>query len=471
MIEKAKDGTGRRTFVKQAGGAMLAAGMTAKSYGRVLGANDRIRLAQLGCGQRSRGHVHMAELAARQMPVEVVAVCDLWSMARENRAAQVKRVFNLEPQSYKYSEEMVARKDIDGVMIATGDFQHAKLCAEVVKAGKDCYVEKPFANVLSEAIETRDTVKQSKQIVQMGTQHRSQPYPLAVREMIRSGRIGAVVHIEQEWNVNEERWRFTPMDTGLSDEMLRDSNMEWKSWLHGRMSKLREADTDWNRWLLGKPYRPFDPHVYLESRLYKDYSSGIFDQWLSHACDLIHLWMDEAYPESVVATGGVYAWKDERENPDTCVAAVTYPKGFLYTYKTTFGNSYRSFSRIQGRDGTIENYGGEGASLFSVTREGGRHELDQPVSARLPIEGPATDGEQTVRVAGAPPANTQGPDDDDADHLMNWLRSMQSRTQPNATVDHGFSHSIVCIMAAQSYWSGKRLYWDPSNEQIVDHPL
>ena len=177
MTDPENLGIDRRTFVKQAAGALLATGMDARSYARVLGANDRIRIGQLGCGDRSQGHVHMVHLAAKQMPVETVAVCDLWTLAREHRAAQVKRAFNLDPQTYKYSEEMLARKDIDGVMIATGDFQHAKLCTEVVKAGKDCYVEKPFANVLSEAIEARDTVKQSKQIVQVGTQHRSQPYP------------------------------------------------------------------------------------------------------------------------------------------------------------------------------------------------------------------------------------------------------------------------------------------------------
>jgi len=127
--------------------------------------------------------------------------------------------------------------------------------------------------------------------------------------------------------------------------------------------------------------------VYLEFRLYKDYSAGIFDQWLSHGSDLVHLWTDQSYPESVVATGGIFVWRDERENPDTCVAAVTYPKGILYTYKTTFGNSYRSFARIQGRDGTIENYGGEGASLFVVTREGGRQEPEPPVYTGVPMAG------------------------------------------------------------------------------------
>jgi predicted dehydrogenase len=464
----------RRSFVKQAGGAMLAAGMQAKSYARIVGANDRIHLAQLGCGDRSEGHVHMVHLASKQTPVETVAVCDIWSLAREQRAAQVKKLFGTEPQLFKYSEEMLSRNDIDGVMIATGDFQHARLCTEVVKAGKDCYVEKPFANVLSEAKEARQTVKESKQVVQMGTQHRSQPYPLAVRDIIRSGRIGDIVHIEQEWNVNEERWRFTPTDTGISRERLRDVNMQWKKWMN-EPSKLREEDTDWKRWLLGKPWRPFDPHVYLQFRLYKDYSSGIFDQWLSHGSDLVHLWTGETYPESVVATGGIFVWKDERENPDTCIAAVTYPKGFLYTYKTTFGDSYRSFSRIQGRDGTIMNYGGEGASLFTVSKEGGREEFDPddsgPVYRNLPIVGPANDEETTVQVAGAPAPDSLGPDDDDVIHLMNWLNAMRARQEPNANVDHGFSHSIVTIMAAQSYWSGKKLYWNPGTEEIVDRPV
>ena len=468
-------GVDRREFLKAGGAVLAGANLTASSYARILGANDRIRLAQLGCGDRSEGHVHMAKLASRQVPVEYVAVCDIWSMARERRAAQVKRMFGNDPQPYKYSEEMLARNDIDGVMIATGDFQHAKLCAEVVRAGKDCYVEKPFANVLSEAKEARDTAKNSKQVVQVGTQHRSQPYPLAVRDIIRSGKIGDIVHIEQEWNVNEERWRFVGVDTGNTREMLQDENMEWKQWLYGRKSQLREEDTDWKRWLLGKPDRPFDPHVYLEFRLYKDFSSGIFDQWMSHGSDMVHLWTDESYPASVVANGGIFAWKDDRQNPDTCVAAVTYPKGFLYTYKTTFCNSYRSFARIQGRLGTIENYGGEGASLFVTTKEGGRQEYDAwdsgPVYSKLPITmGPDADDATVLEVEGVP-HNSLGPTDDDVTHMLNWLHAMQNRTQPNATVDHGFSHAIVCIMAAQSYWTGKRLYWDPAREEIVDEPV
>ena len=493
--------------MRQAGGALVAAssaGMTARSYARVLGANDRIRLGQLGCGQRSRGHVHMVSMASKQIAVETVAVCDLWGLARERRAAQVKELFNLQPQMYKYAEQMLERKDIDGVMIATADFQHAKWCMEVVRAGKDCYVEKPFANVLGEAKEARATVKASGQVVQMGTQHRSQPYPLAVRNIIRSGKIGDVVHIEQEWNVNQERWRYRADDSGRDPGLVADDKMDGKQWHDDGTSQLREQDTDWNRWLLGKPYRPFDPHVYLEFRLYKEFSSGIFDQWLSHGSDLVHLWTDESYPVSVTAQGGNFIWHDGRQNPDTVVAALTYPKGFLYTYKTTFGNSYRSFSRIQGRNGTIINYGGEGASLFVVTEEGGADDEERWMRSirsmylswrkqganqgarqaflqrlgqtpfyytQVPAMGPPEEEAEIVHVPGAPEPNSLGPGDDDVTHLMNWLRAMQDRKQPNANADHGFSHALVCIMAAQSYWSGKKLYWDANKEEIVEQPV
>src|SRR2546421_3600725 len=107
----------RRTFVKHAGVlAGSAASMSAQSYNRVLGANDRIRLGQLGCGDRSGGHVHMVHVASRRVPVETVAVCDLWSIARERRALDVHKRFGRVPSSFTHHEEMLRQPDIDGVM-------------------------------------------------------------------------------------------------------------------------------------------------------------------------------------------------------------------------------------------------------------------------------------------------------------------------------------------------------------------
>src|SRR5580692_6632075 len=100
----------RRTFIRSA-----AAGMAAQSYSRILGANDRIRLAQLGCGDRSQGHVHMAQLVSKSTPVETVAVCDLWDKAMDRRAAQVEKAFGKRPDTHRRYEDMLNRKDIDGV--------------------------------------------------------------------------------------------------------------------------------------------------------------------------------------------------------------------------------------------------------------------------------------------------------------------------------------------------------------------
>ena len=393
----------------------------------------------------------MVQLASGKTPVETVAVCDLWSLARERRVAQVHKIFGRAPEAYQHYEDLLNRSDIDGVMIATADFQHARHCADVVRAGKDCYVEKPFAHTLKEAKEARAVVQQSKQVVQMGTQHRTQPYQLAVRDLVQSGRIGRVVKISQEWNVNMQRWR-------------------------GRaaVKELREQDTDWKRWLLDRPHRPFDPQVYLEFRLYRDFSSGIIDQWMSHASDLVHLWTNETCPFSAAANGANIVWRDGRENPDTVSVVSTYPQGFVHTYTTTFGNSYRGYTRIQGRDGTIDNFGGEGASLFLLTKEGGAHEPDPAGVHQLrytapPGMGPPSDRGEILHLPDAP-GDSAGPDDDDAHHLLDWLDAMRSRKQPSATVDHGFSHSIACMMAAESYWSGKRVYWDRQREEIVDHP-
>ena len=427
--------------------------MSAQSYKRIAGANDRIRLGQIGCGDRSHGHVRMVAFASARTPVETVAVCDLWSLARERRASQVEKAFGKRPETYKYYDDMLARPDIDGVMIATADFQHAQHCAAVVRANKDCYVEKPFANSLKDAKEARAAVKSSRQVVQMGTQHRTQPYPLAVRDLVRSGRVGPVVKISQEWNVNMQRWRGRP-----------------------QVKELREQDTDWKRWLLDRPYQPFDPQVYLEFRLYRNFSSGIFDQWMSHASDLVHLWTGEPLPVSAAANGGIMVWNDGRQNPDTCSVVFNYP-GFVHTYTTTFGNSYRSFTRIQGRDATIDNSGGEGAALFLVTQEGGRQEPDpdgdisRPRYFAPPGMGIAEDRPEILEVAGAPKPDSIGPEDDDTHHLLDWLSAMRARRQPGATVDNGFAHSVACMMAAQSYWKGTRVYWDPQREEIVDHPV
>ena len=148
------------------------------------------------------------------------------------------------------------------------------------------------------------------------------------------------------------------------------------------MAQIREADTDWRRWLMTRPYRPFDPRLYFEYRLYSEFSSGIPDQWMSHGIDLAHWFMDDHFPTSVVANGGVFAWKDGRENPDTFQALLTYPKGVLVSYSTSFGNDAESTIRLMGKQGTMINYGTEGTPRWKWVEERGNYEDTPGARAR-----------------------------------------------------------------------------------------
>src|SRR5262245_27359845 len=192
----------RRSFLNQAAG--LAAGAsaisnTALAYGRMLCANDRISLGHIGVGRRGK---ELAGIVAKlkEKNVEMTAVCDLWKINREAAAAQATKDYGKEPRAFQYMEELLALKDVDAVLISTADFQHAPHLKIVAEAGKDCYCEKPMANDLEEAKAARDAVLKNKRVAQIGTQHRSESYQIAVRDFIKSGALGEVSKVEIVWN-------------------------------------------------------------------------------------------------------------------------------------------------------------------------------------------------------------------------------------------------------------------------------
>lgn len=426
----------RRSFLHTAGvvaGSAFAS--SALSYGRIMGANDRIALGHVGVGNRGRQLHLMASRLKDKYNVETVAVCDLWKDNRERTVASTGTYYGRAPRALQHVEDLLALKDVDAVLIATPEHSHSPLLQATVEAGKHAYCEKPMGNVLQEVKAARDAVKRRNLVVQVGTQHRSEPYQLAAREILRGGALGEVSKYEIEWNYNGPRWRGRP-----------------------EVKQIREQDTDWKKWLMTKPLRPFDPQLYFEFRLYKDFSSGIPDQWMSHGIDLVHFFMNEQPPRSVVAHGGVFAWRDGRENPDTFQALVEYPS-FLVSYSTSFGNDSDSFSRIMGKNATLVNIGGEGSPRWKVVEEQGNHESN-PTIARA---------ERWVTLPGDDKPGPINIGDEDLSHMSNWFECLRSgNTRTNATVDNGYLHSVACIMAAQSYWQGKRLYYDSRSEQIKD---
>jgi predicted dehydrogenase len=426
-----------RSAVVAAGSAALSS--TALSYTRIAGANDRISLGHIGIGNRGGELDGIVALLKDTKNAEVTAVCDLWSHNLERAAAANHKYYGKAPRTLRHPHELLALKDVDAVMISTPEHSHSPLLKITAEAGKDAYCEKPMGNVVEEVKAARDEVLARNLIVQIGTQHRSEPYQIVVRDLIRSGVLGEVTKYEIEWNYHGPRWRGRP-----------------------EVKMIHEPDTDWRAWLVNKPYRPFDPQLYFEFRLYKEFSSGISDQWMSHGIDLCHYFMDESFPESVVANGGIFAWHDGRENPDTFHALFTYPKGFLVSYATSFGNDAPGFTRIMGKKATMINRGGEGSPRWQMVEEKGNHEQDASVDSQRAVRDILLPGDKTL-----PPMEIG---DEDPSHMINWLDCLRSRKQPNATVQNGFSHSVACMMAAHAYWTGKKIYWDPKTETILDHP-
>ena len=170
----------RRAFLGKSA-AVIAGGVvlprTALSYENIVGANDRISLGHIGIGSRGGDLDSIASKLKSSHQVEMIAVCDLWKVNREKAVATNAGYYGRSPRAVQYLEELLAMKDVDAVMISTPEHSHSPILKLAVEAGKDVYVEKPMGNVLSEAKAARDTVLQSKSIVQVGTQHRSEPYP------------------------------------------------------------------------------------------------------------------------------------------------------------------------------------------------------------------------------------------------------------------------------------------------------
>ena len=429
-----ENGISRRDFLKQsAGAAGFALGMAAMGpfAGRVLGANDRVRIGIVGPGSRGRGLMQECVEFCKELNMELVASCDIWNKAREEGAALIKRLTGQDAIQCRNLEEICERKDIDALIIATADFQHAAHLAYAVRAGKDVYVEKPLANNLAHLKDAVRAVRESVRVVQVGTQRRSEGSWPAAAECIASGALGKVSYIEQAWNYFGPRWR--------------RGNVE---------NEIKENDTDWKRFLIDKPYRPWNPHYYREFRLYWPFSSGIPCQWLSHTIDAIQWIMGNDMPKSVVAHGGVYVWRDGRENADTFQALIEYPSGYLVSYSTRFGNSggeggpviYGTNGSLDVPSLTVSGAGGGG----SVTIHKSEHE-----PYKIDIE-PSRKIKQSFELK--PHEGTS--------HMRNWMECVRLRKKPNADVQAGFSHSIPVIMAIWALHTGKRVYYDPNEQRI-----
>ena len=439
----------RRDFIKKsvlstAGITIGAMGFSASSYARIIGANDKINVGIVGFSNRCRGSLIPAMLGhAKELNFEFTAVSDIWNRRRDEAVAYLKDKSGKTIKTARNNEELYDRKDVDAVIISTADFQHALHTKEAVEAGRDVYVEKPFAETMEDNRAARAAVEKSGKIVQVGSQRRSGANYHAANDFIRSGKFGDIVGVEMTWNVNQPgRWRLPELT-----------------------KELKKEDTDWKRFLMNRPDAAWDPRKYLEFRLFWPYSSGIPGQWMAHQIDTVHWFTGLDHPRSVAANGGIYMWKDGRENDDTMTAVFDYgplddkSKGFQAIYSSRFTNSAGGIKEIY-----YSNGGELNLDTNKVTPNGGlteRHAEDMGMEAFLLPE--ATLAEQIKAETGA----DTGVDFLTSAHMRNWMESVRNRKTPNAPVEAGYNHSIATIMTNAALRTGEFVTFDDKRQEVL----
>ncbi len=440
----------RREFIKntvKASAGIYAAslGFSAKSYANIIGSNDRVRIGVVGFSDRFRQSLCPSFLNHyKELNFDIVAVSDLWKMRREEGKNFLKEKLGHDVKACINNDELYGTKDLDAVIISTADFQHALHAIEAVIAGKDAYIEKPFAETMEDNRDALKAIKASKQIVQIGSQRRSGANYKAAEKFIKEGKFGAITMVELTWNVNQPgRWRRPAL-----------------------VAKLKEEDTDWKRFLLNRPFEAWDPRKYLEYRLFWPYSSGMPGQWMSHQIDTVHWFTGLQHPRSVVANGGIYMWKDGRRNWDTLTAVFDYgPQDDPATgFQVTFGSRMHN-----GDENPSEIYYSNGGELNLITNKvspkGG---LSQKMAeamnmkANLLPEFNLADASATTVAS----ANT-GADPLTSAHMRNWMECIRSRKQPNGPVEAGYYHSIANIMTNAAVRTGFKATFNEQTQEVM----
>jgi predicted dehydrogenase len=412
----------RREFL-QAGVGLAAAALAAPT-GHVLGANDRIGIGLVGCGVRGT-YILGEALGAAPGRIQVVGLCDVWSGAREKLAATlVDKLPGQKPRLVARHQELLTTPGLDAVIIATPDHAHCATLMDVVRAGKDAYVEKPLCARLQDAAAAYDVVKASNRIVQVGTQRRSSPRFLAAAEYVKSGALGPICKIETAWNRNVASWA-RPYDM------------------------IKPADFDWDQYQQYLPKRPFDAMHARRWQCFYDYTSGLVGLLGSHMIDVALWFMDDPFPSSAVALGRTLTWKDGREISDTAEYVFEFPKGWMLTFSSRLGSGPESdYEVFHGKDRTLDSRDWTSRPADNA-RPADAKDIVLPNPAPTHTNGSLTAGEA-------------------APHVANWIECLASRKQPHAPIEVGFAHAVACCLGREAERTGRRMKYDAPNRRIVE---
>ncbi len=452
----------RRDFLRKAsvalgtaGAAMGAAkgtkGSGARSSGRVIGANDRINIGVIGVGGRGSGDANsFAAVGAKNNSCQIVAVADTY----QKRVTKNKEAHNCD--GYLDYREILNRKDIDAVVIATPDHWHARIALEAMDKGKDVYLEKPMCHTIDEARQLVATVKETGRVLQVGSQTTSADQWWKAKKAIADGMIGTMIMSQGSYHRNstEGEWNW-PIDPKAGPDGKGEDYIDWKMWL-------------------GKaPAHPFDADRFFRFRKYWDYSGGIATDLFYHVVAPLNIcWDKPQFPHKVMASGGIYggpAFEEKREVPDTFHLLGEYSEGHSLVLSSSMANSQHIPGLIRGHEGTIimvdngqfESVTDHITMKPEVSRR--RPNRDAPVEVKPMFDdykfGTA---EQTIAVDKTDTMST---------HINNFLDCMRTRQKPHLDVETAACAQVLITMAVDSYRQGRVLYFDEKKWKVSDRPV
>jgi len=457
------DSLDRRDFLKSvsatgitlsaANSAFAAKSSSKSSGGRVIGANDRINIGVIGCGGRGAYDAQAFSQFGQKNnnACQVVAVCDVYEK-RKRIAAERHKV-----KGYLDYRELLNQSDIDAVVIATPDHWHGKMAMDAMDKGKDVYLEKPMVHTNEEARQLVATVKETKRILQVGSQTTSADIWWKAKKAIADGMIGQMIESQGSYHRNstEGEWNW-PIDEKAGPDGKGDDFIDWNMWL-GSQYKLA-------------PKRAFDADRFFRFRKYWDYSLGIASDLFYHVIAPLNIcWDEPQFPTKVMATGGIYVFKTlpngkpDREVPDTFHLLAEYAKGHSLVLSSSMANDTHIPGMIRGHEGTI------------IMVEHGQFERMVPyITVKPQVRGgrngvTAIGGEAYATKFGT--KDIQIPVDQKdmmAAHIENFLNCMRTREKPHLDVETGAKAVVVINLAAQSYREGKTMYWDAQHWKASD---
>jgi predicted dehydrogenase len=391
--------------------------LTAAERRRTAGANDRIRIGIIGCGDRGvNAHMAGVQKHAAAMNAEIVAVCDPWRIAREQAVAKAQEWFGCSIQQCSSYRELLEWPGIDAVMIASPDHHHTTHLEAAARASKHIYVEKPLATDMGGLVRAVDAVKAAGTVVQVGTQLRSLPGIVGARTLIQSGRLGQLSRIEECRNNEQPYW-------------------------YRYLKDVRAEDVDWAEFLGDRPHRPFHADLYSGWYGHLEFSRGPISGFGAHFTDMVHFITGALFPASCVCLGGTFTWKDEHHftAPDCVQATWLYPEGFLVSSANNLGNGFGNTRKFFGEKGVlkVDNWNAPTYSAEGGPRRDGSIRGDHPVP---PIERP--------------------------DHFLDWLQCIRRGATPHAPIEAGYQHAVAVLMADESYRTGRKVVYDRTARAI-----